>query len=404
MRIEARPGSFINKGGELMMRAIAAEVGGDAELVVEPWIAPYVDRARLGLTQKLWVRRLGPAAALPAAALPRGVRRRFGIVAESEIDAVLDASGFRYTDDDRYGARSARELATNATRWRRQGKRVVLLPQALGPFRTAAVRDPFRRALDGVDLVYARDPESAAHLRALLPGDERVRQAPDFTIGLAGHPPDDLTALVGASPFAAIVPNDRMLERTDAEVAARYVAFLESAVHELSAIGLRSVLVLHEAARDAAFADRLRPTLGPDPRVVTAADPLVLKAVLGAATLVVSSRYHALISAMSQGVPVLATGWSHKYATLLEAFGCPDQLIDPRATVEELRDRLAIASEGPARSAMMSMLLARTAQQRDEVHAMWLEIRELLGLPRTNASGAGPGTTASGAGPRPIAS
>ncbi|MBA2701419.1 MAG: hypothetical protein H0U58_06935, partial [Chloroflexi bacterium] len=51
MRIEARPGSFINKGGELMMRAIVAELEGDADLVVEPWIAPYHDLARLGLHQ-----------------------------------------------------------------------------------------------------------------------------------------------------------------------------------------------------------------------------------------------------------------------------------------------------------------------------------------------------------------
>lgn len=381
MRIEARPGSFINKGGELMMRAIAAELGADVDLVVEPWIAPYRDRARLGLFQKLWVRRLGPAAGWPAGVLPAVLRRRFGIVAEAEIGAVLDASGFRYTDDDRHGARSARELATNARRWRRAGKKVILLPQALGPFRTRAVREPFRRALDDVALVYARDPVSEAHLRELLPGDDRVRRSPDFTIGLAGRPPGDLEALVGRGPFACIVPNDRMLERTEASIASRYIAFLEAVSHELTVIGLRPVLVLHETARDAPFADRLRPALGPEPRVVTAADPLLLKGLLGAATIVVSSRYHALISAMSQGVPVVATGWSHKYATLLTAFGCPAQLIDVRASSDELRAVLAVASDGPARAAMIATLHERTAAQCGEVDRMWLEIRQRLGLP-----------------------
>ena len=386
--IEARPGSFINKGGELMMRAIVAELEGDADLVVEPWIAPYRERARLGLHQKLWIRRLGPLAALPAAALPAAFRRRYGIVREADVDAVLDASGFRYTDDDRYGSRSATELATNAPRWHRAGKHVVLLPQALGPFRTPAVRDPFLRALDGVDLVYARDAESEAHLRDLVPGDERIRRAPDFTIPLAGRRPDDLTERVGSGPFGAIVPNDRMLERTAPDVAARYVAFLETVIRETVALGLRPVLVLHETARDEAFVDRLRPALGPDGRVVAIPDPIALKGILGAASIVVSSRYHALISAMSQGVPVVATAWSHKYQTLLRDFGCPDQLVDPRAPDDQIRAALAVASEGPARSAMMDTLRDQTAARVDEVRTMWLEIRRLLDLPLRSASAA----------------
>jgi polysaccharide pyruvyl transferase WcaK-like protein len=388
--IEARPGSFINKGGELMMRAIVEELGEVADLAVEPWIAPYRDRARLGLLQKLWVRRLGPAASLPAAMLPRAARRRFGIVAEDQIDAVLDASGFRYSDDDRYGARSAREIERNARRWRRRGKTVVLLPQALGPFRTPAVREPFLRALEAVDLVYARDARSEAHLRELAPGDERIRRAPDFTIALAGRCPPDLEALVGSGPFACLVPNDRMLERTSADVAAGYVEFLRSCAREVAAMGVRPVLVLHETARDAPFVERLGDALGPVPRVVTEPDPLVLKGILGAAAIVVSSRYHALVSAMSQGVPVVATGWSHKYATLLEDFGTPGQLVDVLADRGDLRDPLAVAVDGPARSAMTDTLRRRTVEQAGEIVAMWTEVRARLGLPAVRPRVVGP--------------
>jgi polysaccharide pyruvyl transferase len=379
--VEARPGSFINKGGELMMRAVVGELGEETELAVEPWIAPYRERARLGLLQKLWVRRLGPAAALPAALLPRAARRRFGIVGEDQIDAVLDASGFRYTDDDRYGARSTRELERNARRWRRGDKVVVLLPQALGPFRTPAVREPFLRALESVDLVYARDARSEAHLRELAPGDERIRHAPDVTIPLAGTCPPGLEALVGNGPFACLVPNDRMLERTAPEVAERYVGFLRSCAHEVASLGLRPVLVLHETARDAAFAERLGDALGPEPRVVTEPDPLILKGILGAAAIVVSSRYHALVSAMSQGVPVVATGWSHKYATLLDDFGTPGQLVDVLADPGEIRERLAVGVDGPERTEMSARLRRRAAEQAAEVAAMWVEIRTRLGLP-----------------------
>jgi polysaccharide pyruvyl transferase WcaK-like protein len=258
---------------------------------------------------------------------------------------------------------------------------VVLLPQALGPFRTAAVREPFVRALEAVDLVYTRDARSEAHLREIAPGDGRIRRAPDFTIALPGRRPVDLKGRVGEGPFAGLVPNDRMLERTSPEIAAAYVDFLRLCAREVEATGLQPVLVLHETARDAPFAERLRDVLGPDPKVVTESDPLVLKGILGAAAIVVSSRYHALVSAMSQGVPVVATGWSHKYATLLEDFGIPGQLMDLPVDRDELHQRLSVAVDGPGRTAMTDTLRRRAAEQTAEVVAMWAEIRARLGLP-----------------------
>ena len=377
--IELRPGSFINKGGELMARAIVAEFGDDAELAAEPWIAPYTERARLGLHQKLWVRRLGPAAGLPAALLPRRLRRTFGIAGEPDIAAVLDASGFRYTDDDRYGSRSAKELARNATRWHGRGTRVVLLPQALGPFRTAAVRDPFLRAMDGVDLVFARDRRSLEHLEALVPNDERIRRAPDFTMSLEARRPADLASRVGSGPFAGIVPNDRMLERTSRAVMAAYVDFLGAAVRELATRGIEPVVILHESAKDLAFVDRLA-AAGLRPRVVQEVDPLVLKGILGAATVVVSSRYHALVSAMSQAVPVIATGWSHKYEELLEDFGVPEQMLEVTADHEPLRAAIGRAVAGTPREAMVATLAERAAAQKREIAGMWSQVRGLLGM------------------------
>ena len=114
-----------------------------------------------------------------------------------------------------------------------------------------------------------------------------------------------------------------MLERTAPEVAEGYVAFLRSCAHEVAALGLRPVLVLHETARDAPFVERLGTpsgrTRGSSPNATRSCS----RASSGRPSIVVSSRYHALVSAMSQGVPVVATGWSHKYATLLDDFGTP---------------------------------------------------------------------------------
>ena len=58
-----------------------------------------------------------------------------------------------------------------------------------------------------------------------------------------------------------------------------------------------------------------------DQCVVNIDCPLQIKAAIAQSKLVIGSRYHALVSALSSDVPVLCLGWSHKYAELMNSFG-----------------------------------------------------------------------------------
>lgn len=51
---------------------------------------------------------------------------------------------------------------------------------------------------------------------------------------------------------------------------------------------------------------------------------IAMKAVIGQASFVVTSRYHALVGALSQSIPAVALGWSHKYEELLGIYGLED--------------------------------------------------------------------------------
>jgi colanic acid/amylovoran biosynthesis protein len=53
------------------------------------------------------------------------------------------------------------------------------------------------------------------------------------------------------------------------------------------------------------------------------------KAIIAKAKACVSSRYHACISALSNGVPCLATSWSHKYQELYNEYECPSYVLEP---------------------------------------------------------------------------
>jgi polysaccharide pyruvyl transferase WcaK-like protein len=54
-----------------------------------------------------------------------------------------------------------------------------------------------------------------------------------------------------------------------------------------------------------------------DPR----GDPRFARALIAQSTVFLASRFHSMIAALSQGVPVITVGWSHKYAEAAEPFG-----------------------------------------------------------------------------------
>jgi len=124
---------------------------------------------------------------------------------------------------------------------------------------------------------------------------------------------------------------------------------------------------------------------------VTAEDPQELKGLLGAAQGVVGSRFHALVSALSQGIPSLGTGWSHKYEALFADYGVEDQLLTldcPEATLAESLDRLLdLERNGAQRQA----LTARSNALKAQSAAFWDQVFERLDPVLGKTPGSTPG-------------
>src|SRR5690606_17277295 len=62
--------------------------------------------------------------------------------------------------------------------------------------------------------------------------------------------------------------------------------------------------------------------------MLTNLSALEVKSVIKDSLLVITGRFHGLVSALSQEVPVLATSWSHKYKELLSDYEVEGQLLD----------------------------------------------------------------------------
>jgi colanic acid/amylovoran biosynthesis protein len=316
---------FTNQGAFLMMRAAMQEVRErlGAVPVLDYRVGTAEEREAVGARTFVPVR-LERVAGLPGIGPAMSTATQW--IHPRQLTAVLDASGYRYGD-----AWTSLDLNSSVLRYRRFADLnipVYVLPQALGPFeetRSVAVS-----ILGTSRLVFARDPDSYRAIVDVAPASalDRLRQSPDFTGGVKGAEPVPSWAEAGNAP---LVPNWNIAERAQS-VAARdqYIQNLADLAVELHRRGFAPYGLSHEGARDTRLLHEVRERVDEvDFPVVGGFNGLELKWIIGRSGILVSGRYHALASALSQDVPVVAHGWSHKYRWLLEEHGCASTLVDP---------------------------------------------------------------------------
>lgn len=382
MIIEVRNAGFLNKGAELMLLAIVGELRKtypDATLTMVP-SAPNssqpVDRlAGLGFYPKSSLIRLGIELGDLAALIPQRLRRRYGLVLDREVDVVIDAAGFAYSDQ--WGAASTLRLARAARRWRRRGTRLILMPQAFGPFSRPEIRSAIRKTVDNATLVMPRDSTSYRHLTEVTGERDSIRRFPDFTNLVNGVVPDWFDP---DEYGVAVVPNARMLDMTDDGTSSRYLPFLGECIRRLTDRGGRPFLLVHEGASDERLAQRVSGSSGNIP-IVREDNPLKIKGILGASRAVVASRFHALVSALSQGVPAIATGWSHKYGELFQDYDFPEGVlpdITDTAHIALMVDRIV---NPDSRSAIATGLLSASTRLKRQSEEMWAGVHAVIGDP-----------------------
>ncbi|NDC87865.1 MAG: polysaccharide pyruvyl transferase family protein [Bacteroidetes bacterium] len=372
--IELRGVEFVNKGAELMLHAIVEQVRKfehPVRLTMEASFKnPRAKLAALGIKPvwrpRLFGHRLEPVRRMMA----KDAVRTWGLVPEEDVDVIMDASGYAFSDV--WGASRARKrLGNDIRRWKAAGKRVIMLPQALGPFENPALQRVMRDIFDGADLVCPRDVTSLRHARA-IGGSAPLRLTPDFTNLTAGIEPDK-----DFSRHVAIIPNRRMIEVPKGP-SKSYFEVIEQTITEITRAGLTPFFLLHEMGRDVGLARKLNRMLATPLEVVHEPDPLKIKGIIGASYAVVTSRFHGLVSALAQGVPCLATSWSHKYQHLLEDYDYARGLIQD---IQELPESVGRLLDPATQAADRAQLTRASAALKEQTKALWKEVAMIIFSP-----------------------
>lgn len=379
MIIELRGVEFVNKGAELMLHAIMAKVKEQiphASFVMQKGLRTPEEKLRQhGIYIKLNFKKYKLPLEKIGGFLPKKLIRNKGYILPKEIDVVLDGSGFAF--GDQWGAQYAENrLGSKIVCWKQQGKKIVLLPQAFGPFTDADLQAVMVKIVKHADLVFAREKQSYEYLHEVAP-QHHIHTAPDFTNLIKGKIPAGFDR---GSDSVAIIPNYKMIEKEVGEDV--YFNFLLTCIQKVKELSLKPYFLIHEGKKDMKIAESVNQKLSTPIDIVYNPDALAIKGIISTAYFVICSRFHGVVSALSQGIPCLATSWSHKYEMLVNEYECPEGLFKSLSDAREIEEKISAFKDPENHKKITEKLLKNSALLKHRSEAMWQTVFETINNPK----------------------
>jgi polysaccharide pyruvyl transferase CsaB len=210
-------------------------------------------------------------------------------------------------------------------------KPLMVYGAGVGPLTSEAGRMTTRHIFEQAELISVRDHESAALLSAIGIPIERVRIVSDPAFGFQAIPDDAsrtlMTSLVGQTaspPIIGVALRDWTGEAPsvdwEGEVAAALDSFLDQ--HGGTALFIPLHRRTNTGPGDSLVAVRVRSRMRFHERTAISPEehsPEAKAGLLGQCDLVIGMRLHALIFALSQGVPAVALSYDPKVSSVLSA-------------------------------------------------------------------------------------
>lgn len=310
-----------NNFGDVLMAAatlqLAASVWPDAHFLLPRRLDYPSARPRQTTTQSALLSRI------PLFGSRRSSYRISQRTLSSPPDLVLYCCGFIFGDF--WPTAWIAGLAEDFEILRARGCRLVLMPQSFGPFSDPEKAHAVKRALVSAASVYARDASSFAHLSS-LGADIRAVSSCDYTSVLTASEPAS-----EKKNQLCIVPNIKIAEAFGEQAVAPYLEQLRAMAEVMRhRTGCKVVVLTHTLAKDRAIAARLTDVLSDmTPRAVSPQTAQEARSQIAESRFVISSRFHALVNALSLGVPCLAVGWTHKYEGIIALYEQHAGLVQP---------------------------------------------------------------------------
>lgn len=380
-KIFVKTGNLNNKGDMLMLLAITQRYGGENEIAVLP------SSCNKDIAEKLGVLFCRPyftnANKNPVAQLKNLVRnflnmppdfvlRWFGYVSRHDINLVLDVSGFAYGEC--WGPGKINNAVKMYSSFKGAG--VVFMPQSYGPFETPLLKNCMMDLVRSSPMICARDSSSYKNIAPLVPGSSNVYCFPDFTFDVERKQPETLSL---QKKFVVFMPSHRVADNIGHEV---FRSFYKNAFKAAAKCHYEVIVLAHDIKYDFDIAESLRRVLGIEKATVALDDVREIRWVVSQSSLVVGSRFHGLINALSQCVPAIGLGWTHKFDCLFEDYGVEEFLAKEEPDIlrvsQMVYELLNVEGKGK-REAVLSTLRKNREVLKSRVDLIWKQHDDIVG-------------------------
>ena len=281
-----------------------------------------------------------------------------------DSSVVVDVAGISFADGRGFAIVVYNALMTGVPLL--LGVPTVKAAQALGPFQSIPNKWLAALVLRRVKTVCARGSRTREHLDSL--GGVNAVDVADLAFSLdeaAGLPSAVSTALGSIDSNFIVVMPSAVVKGIFESTGGNYVSAMVSLVTEIRSKTGRSVVIAPHSYRAGLPEGRMND--GPVCREVAeacAGDSQVLgldsdltagelRHLVALGSVLVTSRFHAMISGLATSTPTVVVGWSHKYKEVLDDFGLsslgldssalnnPSEIADVVARVLSTRDELS---------------------------------------------------------------
>ena len=298
---------------------------------------------------------------------------RYHLVKTEDVNLVLNAGGYANGDFwyENFGEKGFNRKLLRYRNLKKKGIPIILLPQAFDKFTSSFIKQYIIEVHNLVDLIYARDQVSLENLHNVIGISEKIKLAPDFT-NLIEAPSNNLIK----GDYVTIIPNSKMIEAgiITRDTYIESLCIMASTVH---ARGVNVVFLNHEGKADEELILEVQNRINFENLMLTNLTALEVKSVIKDSLLLITGRFHGLVSALSQEVPVLATSWSHKYKELLSDYDVEGQLVDIN-NKEELLSKISQNLDYKHIQSLKILLKKNSAIQKIKAEDMWQEIFEKI--------------------------
>ncbi len=239
------------------------------------------------------------------------------------------------------------------------GKKLILMPQTYGPFRSRTGRMLARYVLRRAEAVFAREQRSLKLVQDLIPGPEghKARFVQDVAFVLDKHKPKRLqtqldgighrVTMVGLN-INGLVYNGGYTRNNMFGLKSHYPEFIRSLLENILSKDDESLVLLvphvfppagYEVESDTGACEKICEQLGAEfvRRIILVKGPYdhkEIKYIIGSCDFFIGSRMHACIAALSQCIPTVGVAYSGKFAGVFESIGLLDCVADARVLDE----------------------------------------------------------------------